>query len=318
MTMDKNKLFGGIFGLAIGDALGVPVEGWYRTALKNNPVVDMREFGSHQQPKGTWSDDSSLTFCLIEALNDGYDLNAIATNFSKWKKAEIWTPHGKVFDIGIGTRNAIAYIDKGHAPDVCGGMEISDNGNGSLMRILPMAFYLYNLNDTAEIYLKIKQVSSITHAHFRSIFSCYIYTIYAIDLLHGKDKFEAYDNMKKTVGDFLSKNNFNVDEVALFDRIIKQDISKLNEEVISSSGYVLHSLEASFWCFLTTNSYEDAALKAVNLGHDTDTTGAIAGGLAGIYYGYDLLPETWKNCLVKKQAIELLCEKYYETIKKMN
>lgn len=96
-----------LLGLAIGDALGVPVEFKDRTYLKQNPVVDMVGYGTHNQPKGTWSDDSSLSFCLAESLTNGYDLQNIAHNILKWFNDGFWTAHGKVFDIGVQTRSAI-------------------------------------------------------------------------------------------------------------------------------------------------------------------------------------------------------------------
>jgi ADP-ribosyl-[dinitrogen reductase] hydrolase len=304
-----NKIKSGLFGLAIGDALGVPVEFESRAFLKENPVTEMRGFGTHNQPIGTWSDDSSLTFCLVESLCKDFDLSDIARNFVKWYSRELWTPHGEVFDIGIATRNAIHNIGKGHEPELCGGFEEKDNGNGSLMRILPLVFYLESEENIEVIYQKVKAVSSITHAHFRSVFACFIYVIYSLKILKGKDKFEAYKEMKNTLAEFLENKKFNPVEIQLFDRVLKNDISEYSEVNIHSSGYVLHSLEASLWCFLNSNSYEETVLKAVNLGEDTDTTGAIAGGLAGIYYGIENIPKKWLEVLVRKNDIESLAEK---------
>lgn len=305
----KNTIESGLFGLAVGDALGVPVEFQSRTYLKQNPVTEMFGFGTHHQPIGTWSDDSSLAFCLAESLCSDYDLNDIARNFVKWYSAELWTPHGKVFDIGIATTHAIHNIAKGHQPDLCGGFSESDNGNGSLMRILPLVFYLQKENDIEVIYQKVKEVSSITHAHFRSVFACFIYVIYCLEILKEKDKFEAYSEMKNTVSAFLKDKKFNPEEIQLFDRILKNDISKYDESEIQSSGYVLHSLEASFWCILNSDSYVETVLKAVNLGEDTDTTGAIAGGLAGIYYGIENIPQKWIENLVRAHDIKDLAER---------
>jgi ADP-ribosylglycohydrolase/O-acetyl-ADP-ribose deacetylase (regulator of RNase III) len=303
------KIKSGLFGVAVGDALGVPVEFYSRSHLKENPVCEMIGYGTHYQPLGTWSDDSSLTFCLAESLCRGYDLFDIARNFVKWYSTELWTPHGKVFDIGIATRNAIHNIGKGHKPELCGGFEEKDNGNGSLMRILPLAFYLQKEMDIEVIYKKVKEVSSITHAHFRSVFACFIYVVYCLEILNGSDKIEAYKNMQKIISDFLSDKQFNPAEIQLFDRILKNNIADYPEDQIESSGYVLHSLEASFWCFLNWNSYEGTVLKAVNLGGDTDTTGAITGGLAGIYYGIENIPQKWISAVARKNDIDDLCER---------
>lgn len=310
----KNTIESGLFGLAVGDALGVPVEFKSRGYLKQNPVTEMFGFGTHHQPIGTWSDDSSLAFCLAESLCSGYDLNDIGRNFVKWYTAELWTPHGQVFDIGIATRQAILNIAKGHQPDLCGGFSESDNGNGSLMRILPLVFYLQKENDIEVIFQKVKEVSSLTHAHFRSIFACFIYVIYSLEILKQKDKFEAYIEMKNTVSVFLKDKKFNSAEIQLFDRILKNDISEYLEDEIHSSGYVLHSLEASIWCFLNSDSYEETVLKAVNLGEDTDTTGAIAGGLAGIYYGIENIPKKWIENLVRTNDIKDLAERLLKNI----
>lgn len=298
-----------LFGLTVGDALGVPVEFNDRDTLKRNPVVDMREFGSHGQPKGTWSDDSSLAFCLAESLLKGYNLEDIANKFLQWYNAEIWTPHGRVFDIGIATRQAIYQISKGTEPVLCGGFEENDNGNGSLMRIIPLAFHLQNETNLNVIFHKTKEVSSITHAHFRSVFSCFIYIVYTLEILDGKNKNQAYENMQAKVNGFVSKNDFNKKEIQLFDRILNNSIAKYSIDEIYSTGYVLYSLEASFWCILNSDSYEETVLKAVNLGEDTDTTGAIAGGLAGLIYGFEAIPDDWKNILARKNDILELCDK---------
>ncbi|WP_371878201.1 ADP-ribosylglycohydrolase family protein [Flavobacterium sp. DG2-3] len=307
--MIKNKIQSGLLGVAIGDALGVPVEFKSRAYLKENPVTEMFGFGTHHQPLGTWSDDSSLAFCLAESLSKGFDLNDIAKNFVRWYNADLWTPHGKVFDIGIATTHAILNISKGHQPDLCGGFSEQDNGNGSLMRILPLVFYLQNEKDVEVIYQKVKAVSSITHAHFRSVFACFIYVIYCLEILKEKDKFDAYKGMQNVLSNFLENKSFNPQEIQLFDKVLKTDISKYDESEIQSSGYVLHSLEASIWCFLNSDSYEETVLKAVNLGEDTDTTGAIAGGLAGVYYGIDGIPKKWIENLVRVDDIKDLAER---------
>ena len=312
----ENNIKAGLFGLAVGDALGVPVEFESRTYLKENPVSDMFGFGTHHQPEGTWSDDSSLAFCLAESLCSGFDLNDIAKNFVRWYSADLWTPHGEVFDIGIATRSAILNIAKGHQPDLCGGFEEKDNGNGSLMRILPLVFYLQKEKDIEIIYQKVKQVSSITHAHFRSVFSCFIYVVYCLEILKGKEKFEAYREMQRILLKFLEDKKYNEFEIQLFDRILKNDISTYPEINIHSSGYVLDSLQASFWCFLNFETYEETVLKAVNLGEDTDTTGAIAGGLAGIYYGIENIPKKWIEKLVKSNEIKDLAERLEENLNK--
>lgn len=158
----------------------------------------------------------------------------------------------------------------------------------------------------------VKEVSSITHAHFRSVFACFVYIVYAIEILKENNKEDAYDKMRVIVNQFLSNKDFNQAEIGLFDRILKNDIHTLKESEIASSGYVLHSLEASIWCVLTSSSYGETVLKAVNLGGDTDTTAAIAGGLAGLIYGYEAIPKGWLEVLARKNDIENLCNRMAE------
>lgn len=310
----KNRIESGLFGVAIGDALGVPIEFKSREKLKLNPVVDMMGFMSWNQPPGTFSDDSSLAFCTAESLCKGYDIEDMAQTFVKWMQEGYWGAHHKVFDIGGTTRYSLARVVKGESARNSGNFFEEDNGNGSLMRILPLVFYLQQEKDVEVIYKKVKEVSSITHAHFRSVFACFIYVVYCLEILKDKDKFEAYKEMQNVVAKFLESKEFNPIEIGLFDRILKNDISAYPENEIHSSGYVLHSLEASFWCFLNSDSYKETVLKAVNLGEDTDTTGAIAGGLAGIYYGIENIPQKWIDNLVRSNDIKDLAERLSQKI----
>ncbi|SIS91684.1 ADP-ribosylglycohydrolase [Chryseobacterium ureilyticum] len=305
----ENKVKAGIMGICIGDALGVPVEFKKREDLKKSPVTGMLEYMSWNQPKGTWSDDSSLTLCLAEVLTKGYDLEKIGQSFVQWNKYGHWTAHGRLFDIGGTTRHSIARLIKGESARFSGNIFEEDNGNGSLMRIIPLAFYLENEDDIQKLYQTVKEVSAITHGHFRSVFACFIYIIFAIQLIKGKSKKEAYVHMQKLALEYAELQGFNPSEVGLFQRILKNDISVYPEDEIRASGYVLHSLEASLWCFLNSENYSESVLKAVNLGEDTDTTAAITGGLAGIYYGFENIPQEWVSVLVRKDDIIAVCEK---------
>ncbi len=308
--MKKNLAHSGLLGIAIGDALGVPVEFQGRISLDTNPVTGMRAFGVHNQPAGTWSDDSSLTFCLAESLCREFSLDDIAQRCADWYFKNYWTPHGRVFDIGITTRNALNRVQtKKYNPEVCGDAGEYDNGNGSLMRILPLAFYLKDMEDKVLRYETVQRVSSITHGHFRSVFSCFIYTEYLLKIFKGTDKIVAYHELQKEILDFSKEQKFNETEVKLFHHLLENDIREYFRRDINGSGYVLHALEASFWCFLTNDTYKKAVLEAVNLGNDTDTTGAITGGLAGTYYGIENIPQDWINTIVRKEDIIELAEK---------
>ncbi len=190
---------------------------------------------------------------------------------------------------------------------------MSSNGNGSLMRISPLLFYLLDkpINERYEI---TKQVSSITHRHIRSVIACFYYLEFARQLSEERDKLEIYKNLQTEISNHLHSLCINPTEIALFDRLLKHNIHELLEEKISSSGYVLHTLEAGIWCLLTTNSYKDAVLKAVNLGEDTDTTGAVTGGLAGLLYGYENIPENWINQIARADDIDELAKRLSERI----
>jgi len=302
-----------LFGVAVGDALGVPFEFNSRQTMSKCPATDMTGYGTHNLPAGTWSDDSSLTFCLAEALTGDFDLNVIGQNFIKWSYKNYWTPAGNVFDIGIATRQAIDRLSKGERPDLAGGVDASSNGNGSLMRISPLLFYLTDKSIDERFELT-KQVSSITHRHIRSVISCFYYLEFALRLLNGNDKFEIYQNLQTEITNYLVSHSISSTEIGFFDRLLKQNIYELKEENILSSGYVLHTLEASIWCLLTTESFKDAVLKAVNLGDDTDTTGAVTGGLAGLLYGFDSIPSKWIKQIARYTDIENLAERLGDKI----
>ncbi len=310
------RIRGGIIGVAVGDALGVPYEFLSRNEMKENPAEKMIGYGSHNQPAGTWSDDSSLTFCLMEGLLNGYNTKNIADKFIAWYDKSYWTPHGHVFDIGVTTRQSIFYMEKGHTPEICGGMDEYSNGNGSLMRILPLVYFIRNIENIDERYQMIKDISSLTHAHLRSVIACFIYVEYAIELLSNSNKIIAYQITKKRVRTYLETKDLNPKELGFYFDILEGDIYKVEEDRISGSGYVVNSLKASLWCFINTDNYKNAVIKAVNLGEDTDTTAAITGGLAGLYYGPEAIPKEWINKLARYEDIENLILRFKKSLEK--
>ncbi len=297
-----------LFGIAVGDALGVPVEFKNRRTILENPVRDMIGFGTYKLPAGTFSDDSSLAFCLAEALTQEFSLQKIGNNFVAWLNNNYWTARGNVFDVGIATSQAIRRLQTGCNPELAGGMDVSDNGNGSLMRILPLLAHTKD-KQVSERYQITKQVSSITHGHIRSIISCFYYLEFARQIINGIDKFQIYRNLQTEVSEHLISLSINPNEIKLFDRLLTGNIYELTDSEIFSSGYVLHTLEASIWCLLTTDNYKAATLKAVNLGEDTDTTGAVTGGLAGLLYGVGTIPQNWMQQIARKEDIEDLANR---------
>ena len=298
-----------LFGIAIGDALGVPVEFMSRKHLQANPVIGMREYGTHHQPAGTWSDDSAMSFLLVEQLIEGYDIERLGKKFCQWYQYNYWTPHGEIFDIGVSTRNALDKVAKGISALESGECDDYSNGNGSLMRILPLAIYLQD-KPIDQRFCITKEVSGITHSHIRSVIGCFFAVEFVIQLLKSKDKCDAYYEAQNIVRDYLHLIDIKSTEIELYNRILFDDISRIPEQDIYASGYVLHTLEASLWAFLTTDNFKEAVLKAVNLGNDADTIGAITGGMAGLFYGVEQIPEDWINQLVRTKDIENLGMRY--------
>ena len=283
-----NKKYNGIMGLIVGDALGVPYEFKQRDTFN---CTEMTGYGTYHQPPGTWSDDSSMTLATLISLDDNEGKivpEDIMKKFVKWYFFKAFTPHGEVFDIGNTTRNALISYKLNVPVEKCGGKEITDNGNGSLMRILPLAFVKHYTED-------IEAVSALTHAHEISKTACVIYVDIAGSLICGKTKEYAVE---------FSQRITNLEE---FKRLA--DIKKLDRTEIKSTGYVVDTLEAALWCLLNTDNYKDCVLTAVNLGGDTDTIAAVAGGLAGILYGVGGekgIPEEWINKIAKKDLLEVI------------
>ena len=305
-------------GFAVGDALGVPVEFEPRVWLKENPVEGMLGNMRYNQPPGTWSDDSSMLFCSAESLCRGYDLEDIALQFSRWKNERFWTPHGRVFDIGIQTNKAIERIDRflemglRIKPIPEQGVNEKENGNGSLMRILPFGFFLKD--DPAEkVYPVIREVSALTHAHARAVTGCFIYTRFLMNLLEGQDKNRAYITLRDFIPDFC-RYSFSPSEYEHYSRILSDNIADFPETTIRSSAYVVHTLEAVLWCIMRNDNFKDTVLQAVNLGEDTDTVGALAGGLAGIIYGGEQIPKEWTDVLARKKDILDLAMRFSDTL----
>ena len=304
------KIVDGIIGFAIGDALGVPVEFKSREQLKENPIKDMIGYGTYNMPAGTWSDDTSMTLATIHSIIEkgAIDTNDMVNKFLKWFRKAEYTATNETFDIGRTTLQALAKYELKQDDAVnCGGSGEYDNGNGSLMRMLPIVYYIYykQIKDEKELYELVRNVSSITHSHEISVLGCYIYTRYCLSLLEGKDKLGAYEDIQK-----LNYSLFSEYAISKYSRILNSYIAEVPEADISSSGYVVSTLEAVMWLFLNADDYNTTILKAVNLGEDTDTIGAIVGGLLGIYYGIDSINDSWKQILKRYDYIVDLCDEF--------
>lgn len=303
----ENKIYGGLFGFCVGDALGVPVEFSTREEREQDPIKEMRAYGTYHQPFGTWSDDTSLTICLIDAINRGYSVQKVAENFVKFYEKGYFTPYGEVFDIGNSTRDSIIKISTGKNPIDCGGRTESDNGNGSLMRILPIAFYGKKLNGQ-ELVKLIEEISSLTHGHNRSKLACIFYIEFAIQIIEGYGKEESLDRTISFINNHCTKSYS--DEFRNFEKILTKKIVNATRAEIKSTGYVIDTLEAVLWTFFNADGYRDTILKAINLGGDTDTIAAIVGGIAGIYYGVNDIPKEWIQSIVKKEELYQMFEQF--------
>lgn len=301
----RERIEGMLFGIATGDALGVPMEFCKRQIRMEDPVQEMRAFGTHHQPAGTWSDDSSMVFCTVEAMLKGYSPELLGQLFLDWFQKGYWSAHGSVFDIGIATSQALNRINSGVKAELAGGNEEMSNGNGSLMRIAPLVWECKNL-EPSERFRFVSSASSVTHRHLRSILACH-YLIEFIQLLahNGLDKMKAFREMSRTWQSGLLLHSPECAlELSAFSRILQPDFHLLPEEELSGSGYVVHTLETSVWCFLNSGNFRDAVLMAVNFGDDTDTTAAVTGALAGTYFGSNEIPSEWKSAISRKADIE--------------
>ena len=303
--MIKEKIKAVMLGHAIGDALGVPVEFRERTELDEKPVTDMVGYGTYPYPEGCWSDDTSMSLAALDSLASGkLDFDDIMVKFGEWYYDDEYTPTGEMFDVGNTCSYAIDNYFACHKPvEKCGLTDEHSNGNGSLMRIHPFVLYAYAKQMSIDEWLGvIVKASALTHAHDRSEIGCLIYTFVLMNLLKDKGKDGIRDALEKAKR-YLSACT----EFAPYERIFKSDFANLQRDEIKSSGYVVDTLEAALWCLLTTANYRDCVLNAVNLGDDTDTVAAVAGGLAGALYGYDAIPSEWLETLKRREYFEEMC-----------
>lgn len=299
-----------LLGTAIGDALGLPVQFLEREVVAKNPITTMEGLDQFNIPAGTWSDNTSLSFCLAESLCNGYDLNDIINKFTKWMYEDYWTPANETFDINYINYFAIVNLRNNGSPHVTGIDNKRGNRDGSLMRILPLVPYILNMGKEDRFRI-IREVSSLTHRHPRSILACISLCEFAIQYINSQSIEKAYQAMQQTILQLLKKEMF-IEEDIPFKRLVGlsyEEFKAIELKDIHSTEYVIDTLEASLWCIFNTTNYKDAVLKAVNLGDDANTVGAITGGLAGIIYGYDTIPPEWLEVLAKKDDIIELANK---------
>ncbi len=306
MKLTKNQIKSIVFGHAVADALGVPVEFYSRQELESMPVTDMRGYGTYNMPTGCFSDDTSMCLCELEVLAEKWDFVRIMENFGDWYYNGNFTPTGVTFDAGNTCVKAIeSYFSGGKAPLECGGRDEYSNGNGSLMRIYPFVLYILKGGSVDDNIKRIHMASALTHAHERCMMACGIYALLLEEILKTPDKNaleRAFSKVKYYYGDR--------EEFAYYEDMFSEKFKALKREQIKSSGYVVDTLKAAVWCLLTTECYEECVLKAVNLGGDSDTVAAVSGALAGALYGFEKIPENWLEKLKRREYIEKLCEEF--------
>ena len=305
MKIALEKVKAVVLGHAVADALGVPVEFASREALDKNPATGMKGFGTYPVPAGSWSDDTTMALCALDAFTEkGFDLDRVMENFGRWFYEGEYTPTGVCFDVGGCCASAIRnYCKGGLDTDACGLGAEKDNGNGSLMRIHPFVLLSDREKPLSERLTEIDRASALTHAHPRSLIGCRIYAVILWALLETPDKEAVLSALRRCAALFGGESEFSA-----YRRLFLPDFAALPRSAIRSSGYVVDTLEAALWCLLTTDTYRDCVLRAVNLGSDTDTVAAVAGGLAGALYGYDAIPAAWREALLRREWIETLCE----------
>jgi len=326
--MNRNFVLDGMMGLMVGDALGIPVQFLGREEIAGRAqgkVTGMEGYGTFNLPPGSWSDDSSMSLATLDSIkiHKGIDLDDIMLRFINWCEEGAYTPYGFSYDKGSTCTKAIRNYSYSCNTNICGITGEYANGNGALMRILPVCLFniLKGIGDEEAI-KNVHNVTALTHNHMRSKMCSGFYYFIAKRIIENAASTEAGNTGKSLVElvqegvddahSYYKKDIRNYIELFRLIRIFNiNEFMKLPVDSIKSSGYVIDSIEAAIWCLVTTDSYKECMLKAVNLGADTDTVAAIAGGIAGLYYGYEAIPGEWLDAIEKRDWIECFCNLEY-------
>ena len=297
----KNKILGGIWGLIIGDAVGVPYEFYEAKELPKLEEIDMIPPNWFKKsypnvPFGTYSDDSAQFLCVLDSYIEcgGFDIDNLANKIFKWLNNGLWAVDEIVFDVGNQTVSALREYGNGVSPLKSGFVIPEGKGNGSLMRVLGIPL-LHRGTDEELVEFAHKQ-SVITHGHTCNQVCCALYSLVGKNLLLEMNFKEAYDSAVLTLKRIYINKEEYLNE--LENNILPEGIL-----IESGTGYVVDCLKSSFKVIRESNSYEEVIKKSIALGNDTDTTAAVAGGLAGIIYGYDGIPEKWYEKLRSKENV---------------
>lgn len=278
------RLVGGVWGHLVGDAMGVPYEFWSADQIGQ---IRWGETGSHRQRPGTWSDDGALMLALLDSLTAdgvGFDVEDQGRRALDWRRNGAYTPdHDGAFDIGNTTRAALRAIESGTPATNAGPSSIDTNGNGSLMRILPVALVGRDLEDK-DLIGRARRASRVTHGHPRAQAACALYTVTAARLLNGqRDRGAALDDANAALRGAIPEEP---DMVDALDHL-------MGWQERNGRGVVWDSFWSAWDAFAGASTYQETIERAIAYGNDTDTTAAIAGGLAGMYWGVDGIPAEW-------------------------
>ena len=295
----NNRARGCLLGLAVGDAIGTTVE--FKPRGKFTPMTDMVGGGPFRLKPGEWTDDTSMALCLANSLiSNGFDLHDQISKYVSWFRNGYMSVNGRCFDIGTTTSVALRKFES-DGNSVAGSTHPFASGNGGIMRLAPVPImYSYSVATAMD---KSAEQSSTTHASDECIDSAKILGEILARIIQGE-----------TNKDTLLISSVSCNEPML-QSVAKAEYRNFSIDDISGSGYVTESLEAALWCFYTTANFRDAVLKAVNLGDDADTTGAITGQVAGAYYGKSGIPIDWLKKLAWYEYIDDLAEKLNEKSK---
>jgi len=295
--MNKDRYLGCLIGLAVGDAIGTKVE--FRQRGTFPPVTDMVGGGPFGLRPGDWTDDTSMALCLAQSLvyRRAFDPIDQMNRYCNWANHGYMSSTGECFDIGGTVAQALRrYQDSGEP--FSGSTNPFSAGNGSIMRLAPVPmFFAMSLERTIRFS---GESSRTTHAASEAIECARLFGAQIRAALLGRDK----DTILGQAG-YVPKEP-KVAEIASL------SYRKKTEEMIAGSGYVVEALEAALWCFDRTSSFEEAVLRAANLGDDADTTAAICGQLSGAYYGVKAIPEQWQEKLTMRDDIIHLALQLYE------
>ncbi len=302
----EDRFIGSLIGLAVGDALGTTVE--FRHPGSFEPLTDIIGGGPFQLQPGEWTDDTSMALCLAESLIEKKVFNASdqVDKYIRWRDNGYLSSNGRCFDIGNTVDRALKQYEATGNP-FSGGKDTYSAGNGSLMRLTPMA--MFTAHDPVRGPELCGESSKTTHATRVCVDACRYFGGLLIGALVGVDKEILLSSLYRPI-------NLKWDRLELHEKIeeiatgsFKKDLT--HNGAIRGNGYVVNSLQAALWAFYHTANFKDGALLAVNLGEDADTTGAIYGQLAGAAYGIKGIPEAWRGRLAKGEVIQEYAEKLY-------